>query len=242
MNQDSQMKDMENNILHSINSLKDEILNLKEIVIKNFQNENEKFRQKCKWLERPCAKYESDHNALAQYGHRNNVVLSGIPDYVSDDTLKESVISVLAEIDVFVEHKDIEACHRFGKADRQKSKKTIVQFLNKKKCKKVLSNKEKPGKIDCNDSKIFASKNLTSMNEWIAYNYCKLKWNGLIHGCFSKDGIIRIKCEERARPVKIFHMDKLQLFPDFDFDDADEDDDIFLDASQVANDSTQSSY
>ena len=33
MNRDSQMKEMENNIL-SINSLKDEILNLKEIVIK----------------------------------------------------------------------------------------------------------------------------------------------------------------------------------------------------------------
>ena len=38
-------------------------------------------------------------------------------------------------------------------------------------------------------------------------------------------------------------MDKLhQHFPDFDFGDTDEDDDIFLNASQVANDSLQSSY
>ena len=66
---------------------------------------------------------------------------------------------------------------------------------------------------------------------------------GLIHGCFSRNGIIRIKYEERARPVKIFHMNKLyQLFLDFDFGYADEDDDIFLDASQVANESTKSSY
>ena len=42
MNQDSQMKDIENNILSSINSLKDEVLNLRETVIKNVQNENEK--------------------------------------------------------------------------------------------------------------------------------------------------------------------------------------------------------
>ena len=43
--------------------------------------------------------------------------------------------------------------------------------------------------------------------------------------------------------MKIFLMDKLhQLFPDFGFGDKDEDDDIFLDASQVANDSAQSSY
>ena len=39
------------------------------------------------------------------------------------------------------------------------------------------------------------------------------------------------------------NMDKLdQFFPDFDFGDVDEDDDIFLDASQVANDSAQSAY
>ena len=81
------------------------------------------------------------------------------------------------------------------------------------------------------------------MNESIAYNCHKLKCNGLIHGCFSRDGIIRIKREERAKPVKIFQMHKFhQLFPDSDFGDADEDNDIFLNASQVANGSTQSSY
>ena len=58
INQDSKMKDMENNILRSINSLKDEILNLKEIVIKNLQHENVKLQQKCELLERHCAKYE----------------------------------------------------------------------------------------------------------------------------------------------------------------------------------------
>ena len=65
MNQDSKMKDKENNILSIINSPEDEIVNLREIVIKNLQNENEKLLQKCERLERHCAKYESDHNALA---------------------------------------------------------------------------------------------------------------------------------------------------------------------------------
>ena len=69
---------------------------------------------------------------MAQYGCRNNVVLSGISDSVSDDTSKESVILVLADIDVFVEHQDIEACDRFVKADRKKSKKTIVRFTCRK--------------------------------------------------------------------------------------------------------------
>ena len=47
MNKDSKMKDMESNILNIINSLEDEIVNLREIVIKNLQNENEKLLQKC---------------------------------------------------------------------------------------------------------------------------------------------------------------------------------------------------
>ena len=81
------------------------------------------------------------------------------------------------------------------------------------------------------------------MNESIARNCRMSKLNGLIHGCFSKDGIIRIKREERARTVKIFHMEKLhQLLPDFEFGDADEHKDISLDTFKVVNDSTQSSY
>ena len=86
---------------------------------------------------------QSEHNALAQYSCWNNVIPSGIPDPVSDDTLKESVISVFADIDVYVERQDTEVCLRFCKAGRQKSKKTIVQFVNRRNCQKVLSNKRK---------------------------------------------------------------------------------------------------
>ena len=131
MNQDSQMKDMGNSILSGINSLEDEMSNLKEIAIKYLQNENEKLWEKCERLERHCAKYESDHNALAQYGRWSNVVLRSISDPVSDNTLEESVISVLTGIHVFVEYQDIETCLRFGKAARQKLKKKIVCAVQK---------------------------------------------------------------------------------------------------------------
>ena len=86
MDKDFKMKDTENYTLISINFLKNEILNRKEIVTKNLQNENEKLRQKFEQLERRCAKYESDHNALAQYDRQNNVIVSGIPDSVSADS------------------------------------------------------------------------------------------------------------------------------------------------------------
>ena len=214
MNNQDQMKSMENNIVNRINSLKDEIINLKEIVIRNLQDVNEKLRRRCERLEKWCSKYESDHNALAQYGWGNNVILSGILESVSEDVLEESVISVLADIDVLFESQDIEACHRFGKPDRDRSLKTIVFFVNRKNCKKVLFKKKKLSSMDnskhnfTQNSKNFANENPTPMNESIAYNCRKLKCSGLIHGCFSRDGIIRIKRWEKDRPVKIFHMDK----------------------------------
>ena len=79
------------------------------------------------------------------------------------------------------------------------------------------------------------------MNESIAYN-CR-KMQHFIHGCFLKDGIIRIKRRKKDRLLIIFHMNKLHgVFPDFDFGDAYDEEDIFLDVLQVANDSVQSSY
>ena len=243
-NQEDQIKSMENNIVNCINSLEDEIINLKEIVIRNLQYENGKLRHRCQRLEKVCSKYKSDHNALAQFDRQNNVVLSGIPGSISEDVLEESVIPVFADIDMFVESHDTEVWHMFGKPDRQKSRKTIVRFVNRKSFKIV--NQKKLGSIDCskhNLPKIFANENLTPMNESIAYNYRKLKCDGLIHGYVSKDDIVRIKRHEKDSPVKIFYMDKLHgLFPKSVFGDEDDEDHIFLDASQVVNDSVHSRY
>ena len=73
---------------------------------------------------------------MAQHGCWNNVILNDISDLVSDDTLEGSALSLLANIGIYVEGQDTEA-------GRQKSKKTFVQFVNRRNCKKVLSNKKK---------------------------------------------------------------------------------------------------
>ena len=46
---------------------------------------------------------ESSHDALEQYGRRNNLVISGIPDSVQDSELESTVTSILSDIDVNVE-------------------------------------------------------------------------------------------------------------------------------------------
>ena len=100
MSQDSLDK-LEKSIVQSINGLKDKIINLKDMVIKYLQDENARLKEKCEKLENWVAILESNHND----GILN--VFSGIPENVPDNNLESTVISVLSDIDVQVEPRDI---------------------------------------------------------------------------------------------------------------------------------------
>ena len=80
--------------------------------------------------------------------------------------------------------------------------------------------------------KVFINKNLTLTNENTAFNGRKLKWSGLVHACFTIDGIVCITKSENSKPLKVFNMKNLcELFPDFNFE---VDEDLFHDASKDA--------
>ena len=83
---------VEKNIISTINCLKEEIINFKDVVIKRLQEENKKLREKCSKLEYDVISSESSVNALEQYGRRNNIVVSGIPGHVFERDLEETVI------------------------------------------------------------------------------------------------------------------------------------------------------
>ena len=74
---------------------------------------------------------------LEQSGRRNNIEVSGIPDSVKDNCLKQKIISVFTSVGINVKSYDIEACHRIGKS-RNSSKKTIVCFSNRMFAKQAL--------------------------------------------------------------------------------------------------------
>ena len=118
---DNLLAKMEENILNNMNSkfvdLKNEISNLKDIIRKRLQDENQRLQEKCKKLEEKVINVESDVNSLNRYGRRNNIVFTGIPNSVNDEDLESTVTSILKDIDVAVDCSDIEDCHRFGKSD-----------------------------------------------------------------------------------------------------------------------------
>ena len=104
-----------------------ELLNLKNVIIKDLQVENQRLRMKVNNLENKVMSLEMNGNHLEQYGRRNNLEITGIPDDISDENLEEKVIQVLSESQVNVSSSDVEACHRIGKSkNSSKNKQTMV--------------------------------------------------------------------------------------------------------------------
>ena len=65
----------------------------------------------------------------------------GIPDSVQYATLKSTVVSLLSDIDVNVESREVEDCHETDKSNNG-SRETIIRFKNKKYCKQPLLNQK----------------------------------------------------------------------------------------------------
>ena len=212
------IKNLEKNMNSRFDSLDAEMLTLKDVIIKNLQIENERLRKKVDDLENKVETIEKDYNSLEQYGRRNNIEISGIPDSVSDQNLKKEVIEILKEINIDVNENDIEACHPMGFA-KNNSKKTIVRFLNRKYAKKALISR-KSLRNNTLRKNIFINENLTVRNNKIAYISRKLKRSGEVEKAYTKDGITHVSSPNinRGKIIKIFHINELySLFPDYDF-------------------------
>lgn len=70
-----------------------------------------------------------NQNKMDQYGRRNNLEISGIPDEISHDNLQESVVGILTDIGIKVTSDEIEACQRLPKGKKSKgSKKNYYSF------------------------------------------------------------------------------------------------------------------
>ena len=66
---------------------------------------------------------------------------TGIPDNAQDIDLESKVISIFSDIDVNVEWREVDDCHRIGKSNNG-SKKTIIRFTNRKYRKHGLLNQK----------------------------------------------------------------------------------------------------
>ena len=215
---------LEEKLLSRMDGLSAEIVNMKDVIIKNLQIDNERLRKKVDALEDKVIALEKNENLLEQYGRRNNLEITGIPDNVSHSDLENKVLDILNSIDVKVTSVDIEACHRIGKSMKN-SKRTIVRFVNRKFSKQALYNRKRLAKIDkhslgLSNTNLFLNENLTIVNNRIAFHCRSLKRNGLITKTYTTDGIVHIAKTESSKPQKILHLNELvEMFPDFQFEE-----------------------
>ena len=227
----------------SFTDIKDEIINLKEVIIRNLQNENKRLNDEVNQLQEKIISLESKSNSVEQYGRRNDMEINGIPNNISDDNLESTVISVLSKAtNVHVTADDTEACHRIGKS-KGNSKKTIVRFINRNHCKCALVTRKKlksfnSESIGLPNVKLYFNKNLTD-NNTVAFYGRKLKRAGLINSTYTLNSTVHILRTVGERPIKVFDMSKLlELYPNFEF--SNNDGDVSVDA--LGDASVQSSY
>ena len=74
---------------------------------------------------------------LEQYGRWNNIKITGIPDTVRDNELKNKAIEIFNTIGVEAKSAEFEDCLRVGKS-KNNSKKVIARFGNWKVIKNAL--------------------------------------------------------------------------------------------------------
>ena len=169
-------------------------------------------------MENKIIDLEIQNNNVYQYGRKNNVEISGIPQSVSDNQLEEKVVGILKAIDT---SNETEAYHRLGK----KNKNFTVRVINRKHCLKALRNKKNLMSIDKNatgtfNANLFVSENLTPINSKLAFNCRKLKRDGEIEKCCTINGIVHIAKNNKL--MRIDHLKYLQeLFPEYVFGNSD---------------------
>ena len=73
-------------------NLRDEIINMKNIIIKKLQDQNAQLKQTIANLQHKVIILETATNSVEQYDRRNNIEINGIPDNVEDKSLEHSVI------------------------------------------------------------------------------------------------------------------------------------------------------
>ena len=82
------------------------------------------------------------------------------------------------------------------------------------------------------NNQIFINESLTRTNESLAYCSRKLKRSGLIHSCYTKEGVVHIKKSEHAKAIKVHHINSLyEQFTEILFDEDDRD--FFVDARLI---------
>ena len=120
-------------VLNLINWMKDstvnttqiqnDILQIRDVVIKKLLEENRVLRNRVKSLESRVVKVERSMNLFQQNSRKNNLEFDGIPDSVTQEKLVPLITKMVNALDIKCTEDDIEVAHRLKS---KKSPKTTI--------------------------------------------------------------------------------------------------------------------
>ena len=198
--------------------VQNKLLNVKNNIIKNLQEENDRLPKRVSFLGMKVISLESRYNMLDQYGRSNTFEIIIILDSVSQRDLENKFVDIPNAIRVNISNDDFEDYHRIGKS-RNNSKKTVARFNNRKVVQDALYNRQKLKTIDkatleMGKAMHFLNGNLSRENNKIAFLCRKLKREGMIVNTYSANGIICLSCKRWIQKVpRISYL--FENFPDF---------------------------
>ena len=85
---------LEKTMLMRFDGVDNELLNLKDVVIKNLQIENQRLHSKVDNFEKKVISLEKNGNLLERHGRRNNLEIAGISNEIEDVDLAGKVIEI----------------------------------------------------------------------------------------------------------------------------------------------------
>ena len=87
---------LETKLLARFDEVQNEHLNVKNIIMNNLQEENERLQKRVSFLDKKFISLETIYNMLEQYGMRNNPEIIGILDSMPQKDLENKVVDINA--------------------------------------------------------------------------------------------------------------------------------------------------
>ncbi|XP_065069974.1 uncharacterized protein LOC135694986 [Rhopilema esculentum] len=147
-------------------------------------------------------------NDLEQYGRCDCIEISGTPQEKNENA-EAQIIKTGAILDIPVESKDIQACHRLGKRHdtpiicKFLNRKTATAFLAAKKHTKKPFRGEKLGFKDHPECKIYMNESLTKRNKDLMYNIRMKKQENNWKFIWSRNGTMYARKDENSEFLRI---------------------------------------
>ena len=150
-----------------------------------------------------------DLNDLEQYGRRDCVEIHGIPQEI-DENVEKLVTKTGLALDIELEARDIQACHRIG---RKQDSPIICKFANRKtpteflKARKKAKNPLKGAQLGMQDIKsefrVFINESLTKQNKELMYLVRGKKREVDWKFVWSRNGTIYARKNEQSEYLRI---------------------------------------